>query len=89
MTPQDAHRLVGQGDIVERLQQPLGVSMFAKTGDLIADMDAQRTDAAAEIERLRSLIPDLSDHAAIDAIAERAGLHRGTVAKVIEAMRRA
>ncbi len=70
MSPQDAHRLVGHGDIVECFHC------------------GEHRRVEPEIERLRSLIPDLSDHAEIDAIAARAGLHRGTVAKVIEAMRR-
>jgi hypothetical protein len=56
MTSAQLHPLVGQTDIVERLQQPLGVSMFAKPGDLIADMDDQRAAAAAEIERLRTAL---------------------------------
>jgi hypothetical protein len=83
MTPQDAHRLVGhETPVSQRLE------------DIIRWVDGNRAciwvekDVADLRDALRSLIPDPSDHAAIDAIAARAGLHRGTVAKVIEAMRR-
>lgn len=40
-------------------------------------------------ERPRSLIPSLTDHAAIDALAQRAGVHRGAVFAVIKAMQEA
>jgi hypothetical protein len=46
MSPQDARRLVGQPDIVERLRKPNGP----------IDMTALRQESAAEIDRLRTIV---------------------------------
>ena len=74
MTPQQAHALVGHAPEPKR--------------DVVECFHCgEHRYEDPEIERLRRTLPDISDHAAIDAIASRAGLHRGVVAKVIEAIK--
>jgi hypothetical protein len=56
MSPIEARRAVGQPDILERLREPLTMSMFATSSALHAEQYSQRQDALAEIERLRTMV---------------------------------
>jgi hypothetical protein len=56
MSPLEARRAVGQPDLVERLNGELAMSAFASASSMYLEMDAQRRDAAAEIDRLRAII---------------------------------
>jgi hypothetical protein len=60
MSPIEARRAVGQPDILERLREPLTMSMFATSSALHAEQYSQRQDALAEIERLHTMVAALN-----------------------------
>lgn len=79
-------------DIVNRLREPLSMSMFRNSGDLFAEVTAQRQEAADHIEALEAALKQCQSVLAMfihpDTIMETTFLNAYALATAAEAKAR-